>query len=142
VHGLPWKIDCCLDGHEILTFRNPKFHYYIHKSLPLDPSPLLWPCQRIHLSPLWHFVMCHFLWWGLLVPHSTQKLETHLLLAVFNYFLSIFTATFHVWRPSSPSATCRCGDGYRVLGCYFQLYWKSEPWILTLNNDLSWVFSL
>jgi hypothetical protein len=55
---------------------------------------------------LWHFVTCFFFYCGkLLAPRPTPKLEGHPLSAVRDCLFNIFAATFHIWRPSPPSAT-------------------------------------
>jgi hypothetical protein len=41
----------------------------------------------------------------LLAPCPTPKLKDHPLSAVCDCLFNIFTATFHIWRPSPPSTT-------------------------------------
>jgi hypothetical protein len=53
----------------------------------------------------WHFVTNLFFYGELLAPSPTPKLENHPFYAVRDCFFSILTATFHIWRPSPPSAT-------------------------------------
>jgi len=51
-------------------------------------------------------VTCRFLYGGeLLAPRLIPKLEGHTLPAVRDYLFNRFTATFHIWRTSAPSAT-------------------------------------
>jgi hypothetical protein len=44
----------------------------------------------------------------LLTPHPTSRLENHPLSVVCDCLFNIFAATFHIWRPSPPSATRSC----------------------------------
>jgi len=41
----------------------------------------------------------------LLASHPTAQLKDYPLAAVRDYLINIFTATFHAWRLSPPSAT-------------------------------------
>jgi hypothetical protein len=53
-----------------------------------------------------HFVTNLFFYCEeLLAPRSTPQLENHPLSAVRECLFNIFVATFHIWRPSPPSAT-------------------------------------
>jgi len=44
----------------------------------------------------------------LLAPHTTPRLEDYTFLAVPDWLFKLFTATFHIWRSSCPSATKGC----------------------------------
>jgi hypothetical protein len=61
----------------------------------------------------------------LLDPRATPQLEDHPLSAVRYCLSNIFTATLHMWRPSSPSATWE----------HAMLLWKGThfTWIAHLN---------
>ena len=43
-----------------------------------------------------------------LVPHPTIKFDDHPLLPVHDCLIITFSATLHIWRPSSQSTTCVC----------------------------------
>jgi len=56
------------------------------------------PCVKFRNKPL-------FCGKELLAPRPTPELEDHSLSAVLDHFLSTFSATFRVWRPSPSSET-------------------------------------
>jgi hypothetical protein len=68
--------------------RNPKVHYRVYMS-PLSP----WLCVT-HRKKLLFYVE------ELLTPTQPQRLS-----AVLGCLFNILAATFHIWRPSPPSAT-------------------------------------
>jgi hypothetical protein len=62
--------------------------------------------EFVQASPLWHFVTSLFFYGEQLsAPRPTHNLENHPLSAARDYLFNIFTANFHIWRPSRPSAT-------------------------------------
>jgi hypothetical protein len=57
-------------------------------------------------GPVWHFrKKLDFYGEEFLASCLTPNLEDHHLAAVRDCLLKVFTATFHIWRPSPPSAT-------------------------------------
>jgi hypothetical protein len=64
-------------------------------------------CQRIRPGPRLSFLFRNklgVLWWWVVSPRPTPKLEDHPLSAVRDCLFNICPATLHIWRPSPPSA--------------------------------------
>jgi hypothetical protein len=70
---------------------NLKVHCRVHKG-----PPILRPCMKFHNK----LVFCGE---ELLAPHPTPKLENYS--ALHDCLFNIFTASFHIWRPSPLSTT-------------------------------------
>jgi hypothetical protein len=69
---------------------------------------VIWKSDQIQGS-MWIFVTGLFFYGvRLLDPRSTSKLEAHSLSAVCGCLFNVLAATFHRWRPSTPSANWGC----------------------------------
>jgi hypothetical protein len=70
-------------------------------------SNIWWRSQIIALS----FLTCIILWWGIVNPRATTKLEKHPFSAVHDYLFSMLAVALHIC-PQPEDAPCR-GDGTR-----------------------------
>jgi hypothetical protein len=71
----------------------------------------------------------------LLAPCPTPKLEDHPLLAVHDYFLSIYATTLHIWRSSPPSTTRRHAMLYGIcLTIWVNGHKRNNNWRTWINQ--------